>query len=241
MVGAGSGKGGHVRQGFTLVELLLGTVIFSVVALTVYAVLFSALKIQQKSARYEDTVGQVSLALEIMARDLENTVGYNFANSYPAIKAFSGVKGRLTFLQPAPEGLLFITYELVRPDEGRRETVRIGQHQKKNTAVTQSVTAEAPVYQLVRKSQPWIDFVNQSTDNIQTRIVARNIAEDGMKCSFGSVNPDSGERVWYSEWSFNVIPALTRIDLTAAGAQSGGQTVSLRKEVLNPAGTMIVD
>lgn len=235
------GKGGVVIvHGFTLIELLLGVVITSIILLTVYAVFFAALDIRERSLRQEDTIGQMGIALEAMARDLENTVGYNFANSYPEIKAFNGAKDRVTFLQSSPNGLRFVSYFLQEKDEGRRHEVKIGRHSKRNVAVTESKTGKEAAYDLIRESRPFVDYLNQSEDGKETRIVCRNLKSDGLNFSFGSVNPDSGERSWYTAWSFNVIPALTKVELVS-GPGSSGPGVQLAKMVLNPAGTMIVE
>ena len=235
------GKGGVVvAYGFTLIELLLGVVITSIILLTVYTVFFAALDIRERSLRQEDTVGQMGIALEAMARDLENTVGYNFANSYPEIKAFNGAKDRITFLQSSPQGLRFVSYYLQKRDEGRRHDVQIGQHSKKNVSVTESKTGTEAVYDLIRESRPFLDYLTASDDHAETRIVCRNIKSNGLQFSFGSVNPDSGGRAWYASWSFNVIPALTKIEL-ASGPNPSGPGVQLAKMVLNPAGTMIVE
>ncbi len=225
------------KSGFTLVELLLGVAIFSIIALTVYSVFFAALKVQRHSIRHEEMVYQMSLALESMARDLENAVGYNFANSYPKIKAFDGSGDKITFIQSSADGLRFVSYYIEKAEQGERHTVKIGEHSDKNVTVTEERSQREDVYQLIRKTQPLVDGLNVSDQNTETRIVCRHVKPGGLKFAFGSVNPDSRERFWQSAWSFNVIPALVRIDLSASSTE---RTVELRKDVLNPSGTMIV-
>lgn len=226
-----------LRRGFTLIELLLGVSIFSIISLTLYSVFFAAMKVQKQSISHEDLVYQMSLGLETIGRDLENAVGYNFANSYPKLKAFDGAQDRVTFILASPEGLQFVSYYIEKADRGERHQIKIGAHSSKNVAVTQKVTQAEETYHLIRSIQPFVDYVNAAQERIETRIICRGVKSDGLKFSFGAMNPDSHERSWQPAWSFNVIPALVKITLQA---HSGGQTIELLKEVLNPAGTMIV-
>ncbi len=221
--------------GFTLIELLLGVVIFSVIAVTIYSVFLSALKIQKRSFGHQEAVVQINLALETMARDLENAADYDFSQSYPSLKSFQASSDQVRFLQATDQGLQFVSYHLEVSDQATRHTVKVGAHVDKNTSITEETSVTEPVYQLVRQTQPWVDGVNESKENLQHRVVARGIPADGLVLGFGSQNPDSGERSWSSSWVSDQAPQLIRVDLTAKALS--GQTITLQKFILNPSGS----
>ena len=62
------------RRGFTLIEVLLATAIFSIVLVAINVVFFAALHLRQRTTAAIDDSLPLSQALAILRKDLQNTV-----------------------------------------------------------------------------------------------------------------------------------------------------------------------
>ena len=62
------------RRGFTLIEVLLATAIFSIVLVAINVVFFAALHLRQRTTAAVDGALPLNQALAILRKDLQNTV-----------------------------------------------------------------------------------------------------------------------------------------------------------------------
>jgi prepilin-type N-terminal cleavage/methylation domain-containing protein len=62
------------RQGFTLIEILLATAIFSIILVAINVVFFAALHLRQRTTAAVDASLPLNQALAILRKDLQNTV-----------------------------------------------------------------------------------------------------------------------------------------------------------------------
>lgn len=93
------------HKGFTLVELLVGVVVFSLIGAIASGVLVSGLRAQRKSLAYQELLDQTSFAMEYMSRSLRMA---RKELSAPACLSENGLNYEKT---RGGKGLKFINYQ----------------------------------------------------------------------------------------------------------------------------------
>jgi len=79
------------RSGFTIVELLVALTLFSIVVSIAVGGFVRALRIQRQLAAFVAANGNVSLAIEQMAREIRT--GRDFSSSRPDVLSFTNARG----------------------------------------------------------------------------------------------------------------------------------------------------
>ena len=82
----------HNRKGFTLVEMLVAFIIFSIISITVYSVFRSGLKTWTASSEWLEENQKARNFFSFVSRDLKNMV--NYSKDMP----FEGKEGEMTFM-----------------------------------------------------------------------------------------------------------------------------------------------
>lgn len=233
------------RQAFTLIELILGLSLLTVVMLTIYSVFWGGIRLGYKSESAQDIYRQAYMSLDLMTRELENMVRYSFKESYPEKSAFKGSKDRITFLSPTPEGLKAISYYLLAEDYGTvHKTIVNYNAYKKNTRVSlRDPTAEATKI-LVRQEREFARYVNDDgkedklADDDGLEVIAIRVKADGLRFSYGSMETAEeggpGTYTWLEEWNGNELPLGIKIDLELVTPEESEKVVQFTKEVLIP-------
>ena len=121
-----------INSAFTLIELLLGLSIFSVVSLCLYASFSTGIHLSRRSEKNNKIYREIRWALEQMSLDLENAVFYDFSNSYPGKLSFIGEDEKISFLLPSDEGLKVVSYYHMKPSESKIHQTLIGKTYSKN-------------------------------------------------------------------------------------------------------------
>ena len=159
------------KNGFTLIELILAISIFAIIGLTVYSIFASSIKISAYSEGQGDVYRQSRWILDLMSRELEAAVNYDFSNSYEDLSPFSGNKDEIRFLIRTDEGLKSVKYYLILPESSQIHEVVIGKKYKKNVDIDlENETAEQDYY-LVREEKSFVDFLNNLKNSLD-RIVS---------------------------------------------------------------------
>jgi prepilin-type N-terminal cleavage/methylation domain-containing protein len=110
---------GRGIAGFTLLEVVLALVIFSLLTLMVYSAFFIGHRAVLKGERQADISQRVRLAEEIIARQLHSAVFYFGKQDEDSFPYFLGTADGLSFVTAAPQsrggtGLAVVTYRVVR-------------------------------------------------------------------------------------------------------------------------------
>ena len=231
------------KTSFTLIELLLGLAVFSIVALSVYSVFSSGLRLSRHSENQSDIYREARLVFGLFANELERMVPYNFGNSYNDKFAFLGKKDEITFLTPSDEGLKVVTYYLVSPEYGKVYETRIGQRYSKNVAMILKEERSRRVRYLLRKERLLLDYLNGDPEGrSQTEIISTKVLEGGLTFSFGYLeNQDSQEIVWKEEWKKNYVPSDIKVKIDFLMDEKSGKALSLEKDILVPPGFLGVE
>ncbi len=217
-------------QGLTLVELLLGLSIFSVMAVSLYLVFQNGIMISRRAQRYSVLDGEMFFSMELMARDLENMVSYtdraagqgslkgNGEEISMIVAERSGLKEVRYFLAPPEKSVMGVLLE-----DGRRNP-EIG-------------TRPRPML-LVREVS---DFPCQKRpckdDTTVQEIISAHVAQGGLKFMYASAGADdSGDGLrWEPQW--DLPPAPLGVELLVDFFDPGdGMVYTMRKKVLVPSG-----
>ena len=229
-------------RGFTLIETLLGLTIFSIIALSLYGTFRSGVMINRREGSNNRIYRQAYLIFEGMAKDLESARAYNFTNSYPQRKSFSGKGNQVTFLSVDDQGLISVTYSLQPPEYSSVYQVMIGKHTARNTSLVSEYTERVSRALFVREENLFF----QAPDLPQEKkprheILSANVREGGLHFSYPYGQTQGGEVkvVWKDVWEEDYPPAGIKVSLDFIHldkSRESGQAVTLEKIISIPTG-----
>ena len=132
------------KTSFTLIELLLGISILSVISLTIYMTFANGIAVNRKAQNLENLYREVNDTMQGISLDLENMVSYrSFKNKSDSNSSgsqqsgiFSGKSTSLSLLLPTEEGLKIVRYALQAPESGSIYQVIVNRATKKNMPIT---------------------------------------------------------------------------------------------------------
>ena len=119
------------QKAFTLIELLLALIIFSMGALIIYGTFSGGLLISQRSEGQGEVYREARISLELMTKELESMVPYDFTASSPEGTALKGDENKISFIVPTENGLKRISYYLISPEQRQIKTTVLGKTYKK--------------------------------------------------------------------------------------------------------------
>ncbi|MCX5681507.1 MAG: prepilin-type N-terminal cleavage/methylation domain-containing protein [Candidatus Omnitrophica bacterium] len=229
----------HAESGFTLIEFLLGFLIFSIILVVLYSTFFSGMKIEERSLGDAATYSQVKMSLDIMGRELERAVHFDFSSFSPEMKSFTGNKNKISFLIPAKDGVRRVTYYLKNKEKVKIHKILIGGHYKKNVSVTNITVKEEDVVCLMRSEEAFADFVAEGASSTAAEeVLFDNVWRDSFKISYAYLD-DKGEKpklVWKNAWDKDYIPCGIRFEMTLVPFRQGEPIMNVKKDVYVPTG-----
>jgi len=175
------------RGGFTLVELLLGLTIGAIIGAGVYNMFWSAMKLDDKMRRVHDNYMEVLMADQALSHDLENAVNLDFSASYPDAQIFDGQNTEFSFLTQTPSGIKRVRYYSGLM-EGTAAKSMIGR--VTNPSVPVLSNDALPIEFLMRQESSMGDWLNETTDNTSTQIVAAGLKKGSFNCQYAPVVKD---------------------------------------------------
>lgn len=201
----------YISKGFTLVELLLGVLLFGIVSSSIYLVFSQGLRIERR-LRNRSSAGQDFFwAMHRMVRDLENMVPYTLPGTKNVF--LDGQQYKIAFLVSGESGLQEVRYELAEQENTKVHRVEVN---RDPVGINETLTVshrkeEARQYFLVRKTRPFL-IMGEEYDEFHEEILSRHIPGEGLMFSYLSY--DDGSPVWKNQWQEDSWPAAIRIDLT---------------------------
>jgi type II secretion system protein J len=235
------------HQAFTLLELLLGILIFSIIGMAVYAVFASGVLLSQRSENRGATLRDGRMALDLMARDLENMVEYNFfSDDFPG--SFRGFADEIAFLLPTEKGLRWVRYVLKEPMMTRIHQTLIGSRSAQNVNMTFENHEADRLRYLIRQEFSFtetpfdVGVGNQGEreDDFHEEVILMTVKPGGLQFQFGFVEGETTLRYFWKETWENQsgIPANIRLDFVLADTREGEQDVNFSLKVLVPHGRL---
>jgi len=208
-------------EGFTLIEVLLGIVIFSIIALTLYNVFWMGIKIDNRSEGINKNYQEARLAFEVLSQDLENAILYDFSASYPQEISFKGQADQFSFLLPNEDGVEKVRYYLGMPDWEKITRVIIKQHMNHLSHITLTSNEDAPIRFLMRQEVLLSTDLSKGKNTSLGEVIAAGIKKDSLRFQYGfikqdasSPNPTHKEIIWKDTWEDVTLPLAVRVEMT---------------------------
>jgi len=224
---------------FTLIELILALSIFSVVALSLYGAFASGMKIEQRAEKGGRLYREIRWALDMVAKDLENMVPYDFKNSYPEKLAFYGQSNKFSCIVPKESGLTAVSYYIRPPEEGSIYTTIIGRHYDKNTSMVANFEKELSVNLLIREERPFIESLQDELNKEpEIDVLSTRIKEASFNIYYAYIegDQDNVQIVWKDSWEFNYLPSGVRVEITLLPLSKTEDAKTIQKDFFIPSG-----
>ena len=219
-------------------EVLLGLLIFAIIAATIYSVLSGGIKLSRVSEGRVAVYREASWAVSLFARELENMARYDVTGMEDVEPLFQGEKDEITFLLPTNDGLKYIRYSLLAPTSGKIHQVVLGQRTDKNVDIQLTDTVAERSYFLVREEYEIHEALTGDASGAIPEIIAGNIKADSLRFEYAYADNESGDKIRYEEeWGQNEIPSKIRMTLKLID-EYNHDTVSLTRDVLIPHGVL---
>ena len=225
------------KHGFTFIEMLIGISIFAVVALTLFTVFWTGVKVSHRSEDSNRVYREARWAFDRIADDLESAVPYQFRNSYPDRLAFSGTSDSVTFIVPQEDGLTAVEYTLKEIDLGAVHKTVLGNRHANVKSIEADYNEDAvKAAAFVRKGVSFAEHLQSvSFSEVKGSILTVLLKlEEGV--SFSYARKTDEQLVWKEEWKEESLPFLVRIKFTFLDPQNEGKYMVLRKDIFIPAG-----
>jgi len=174
-------------NGFTLIELLLGLAITAIIALSVYNMFWSAIKLDDKMRHIHDNYMEVLMADLGLTHDLENAINLDLTASYPDAQIFDGGPKEFSFLTQTPKGIKRVRYYSGLKDGSTAQSM-IGR--VTNTSVASFSKGSLPIEFLLRQESSMDDWLNNTSHNTSSQIVAVGFKRGSFNCQYAPFDKD---------------------------------------------------
>lgn len=228
-------------KAFTLIELLLGIGIFSIIAVTLYGTFVSGIQLSKRSQKSNCLHNEVRWVLERMALDFENMVPYSSMNIEGLTPVFSGNPDQMILVLPSDDGLKVVKYYLRSPDFGSIHRTIIGKHTSRNTRIEVGHKEEYSMKQLVREERLLVDyFQSESNDGMVTDVLSWNIKDEGLNFyyAYSEGGKEDVKIVWKNTWAQDYLPPQVRVELIFIEPESSQDVLKVRRDVFVPIGSL---
>src|ERR1051325_7729924 len=100
----------RARYGFSLVELLIGTIVASVIGACLFQLFDNGVKLYEKAHQIHRVDRQALAFFRSLEQDLSRAMVYQFHNSYPDLVSFEGTRQGFRLIEGGHDGLEVMTY-----------------------------------------------------------------------------------------------------------------------------------
>jgi prepilin-type N-terminal cleavage/methylation domain-containing protein len=217
------------QNGFTLVEVLLGILIFSMITLSLYSVFAAGVNLNKRTERSLKISREASKIMDRMAGDFGNMAFYDFSGSYPDKKCYLVEQNSFGFLIRTDRGLQAIRYILQPVDLGKVHETLLGRTTKRNVAVTMKYSEPINLMALVREEQELREFLKVGFTGAIPEVLSRSVLREEMKI-YNAAAVKVGERKipWVGGWTKKSLPRGVRVELTLIAGDPLGKTTFVR-------------
>jgi prepilin-type N-terminal cleavage/methylation domain-containing protein len=204
----------YLLRAFTLIEILIGLIIFSIIAISLYSTFFSGTSIWRRSEDKNRLYQEARWSLDTMAKELRNAIIFHYGENYPNFLAFRGTSADISFLIATDSGIKRIRYFIQREEQNQDITV----------------------FSLKREELSLIDSLQATgTDKASIERFSDLVAENGLKFSYAYGSPDDIE--WQDTWKEKeYLPALIQIKLLLRNPRNPNLETEFNKRIFIPTG-----
>lgn len=200
------------RQAFTLLEVLLAFLLFSVVSMTLFSIFYNGTKLSRRAK--EDLTSEMSAywGFDALRRDLERYLPYDTSESYPGFKIFNGTSDAMQFLTLVQGEMTMVRYRFTSEDPDVVRSVNIGLRSKKNVTIQSGeVAGVTGVIVWVRETIPFLRFLEDQDTTPQTEVLVRGLSQPGQ--FLYRLVEESANVVWSEEWQSAKAPTAIRLQM----------------------------
>ena len=220
------------RNGFTLVELLLGLMIAAIIGLCVYNMFWSAMKLDDRMRRVHDNYMELLMADQAMTHDLENAISLDLSVSYPDAKIFEGNRRGFSFLTKTPKGIKRVRYYSGFSDKESVTNSMIG----RVTNPSDSTKAAVPVEFLLRQESSLADWLNETSTDTTIQVVAAGLKADSFGCQYAPFDKDlhtNGSKgiVYKESWDDKGLPMVVSCMFTLYDLKNPDQGLVFKRDI----------
>jgi prepilin-type N-terminal cleavage/methylation domain-containing protein len=226
------------KKAFTMLELLLGLLIFSIVATTAYMTFATGMRLSHRSEVMNKVYRDARTSLDIIEQELENMLPYDFSVSYPDKQAFLGEENKITFLYSTKGEVKRVSYYLLLGDDSLVTQIHIASRTKKNKEIILNNGVSSRRVLLVREETAFSDYLsNTKKGDVQIEVISTDVAEGGLRFSYGFVEGELGDNLkWDDAWNLSFIPSNIKLEIDFLSRDEDPEKIKLKKSILIPHG-----
>jgi hypothetical protein len=236
-------KSVNEREGLTLMELLLGLLIFSLIALSLYSTYVNGVRVSHRVKLRDNLFREARWVVDTLTFDLENMVVYRGlpAPGKAAEGSLTGSQDRLKLILPTKDGLSEIEYYLQYPEYGSVFQTIIQKRSSSDKVVVDRRRESVKLAYLIREEQPLQipepNGVDADDQQEGKEILSRMVQQDSLRLAYADsgVMGDTGIS-WRTDWNEAYLPAGVRIELVLQPDSEDDLPQRIHKEILVPLG-----
>jgi len=222
-------------NGFTLVELLLGLAISTIIGLSVYNMFWQAMKLDDKMRHVHESYTEVLMADYALSHDLENAIKLDFSGSYPDAKNFDGQKTEFSFLTKTPKGIKHVRYYSGLLNGAVAKSM-IGRVVNESSNLASSATGALPIEFLLRQESSLADWLNETTSNTSTQIIAAGFKKESFNCQYASFSKDlhavGSKGIDYTDtWDKNGLPLVVSCNFVLYDPKKPEEGLAFKRDI----------
>ena len=197
---------------FTLIEILIGLTIFSIISMSLYSTFFSGTSIWKRSEDVNRLHQEARWSLDTISKELRNAIVFNYGDVDSDFSFFNGATDSISFLISTDDGIKKVSYFLAD-----------NENQKKS---------------LKREENDLIDSLQASSGEALIETFSSLVAEEGLKFSYAySMAGAEDEIGWNNAWEgWERLPRGIRISLVLQNPRNQNIKTTFSKTVFIPTG-----
>lgn len=231
----------NTTKAFTLIEVLLGLTIFSIIALSLYSTFNIGMLLNRRSDEGNVIFREARWSFDRLSNDLQNMRPYNFSNSYSSKTAFVGENSKVSFILATSDGLKVVSYSLKSPEYGSVFKTIIGQRQTHNTNIISRFEEKSDVELLVREETSLAGSLqSDKKGNTDYDTLSINIKKDSLKFLYAYIEgqEENAKVVWKDSWDREYFPSLIRVALAFESKDKSKGPLIIQKDIYIPIGSL---
>jgi len=224
------------ENGITLIELLVGVAIFSVIASSLSMTFANGVMFSRKAQARDSVVQDAHWTVEALRRDLENLVPYSQG---PGGNSFRGETDSLSFVISTEKGLRRVCYFAAPKEDVRIHEVLVRHLEAGSAAETGSTSVEKKQALLVRAEQPFpLLDEGDADDETEQEVLSFYIIEESLRFSYAYWADDAqaGGLSWDGQWDRQGLPAGVRFRGDFVNVSGNTEPLAVRQNIAVPLG-----
>jgi len=252
------------KKGITLIELLVGVSIFSVIASSLYMTFANGVLFSRKAQARDGIIQDAQWTVNALSEDLENMVPYTQGNVLgevfatrveqatdgnvdltlrdvqgPAVGAnsFAGEPDGLTLVTATDKGLRQVRYYLALPEDVHIHQALV-RYLKAGSSVESGVIGQdQPKHVLLVREERPFPFINVADvlEKTEREVLSFHVLEESLSFSYAYWN-DQDVLSWIDQWGKQGVPVGVRVRAAFVSSSEKIKPLEIEQDILVPLG-----